>query len=211
MGRCCLGVELDEPKAVTVVLPVYGLSHPVSAVVRDLAVAAYALRFRGMHLDVLMLDGGTGEAGKQAVGAAEPLGLPLEVIPGPATGPGNAYVEGFRRVVDAGRADLVATLDATGRHDPTQIPHLIDRLVTRDLDVVIGSRWVRGSGTPGLSVSLGLGKLANATFRMLTGTRASRMPRPASGWRGCRCSATSRSAQDPSTATAFRRCSWRWQ
>ena len=53
---------MDEPKAVTVVLPVYGLSHPVSAVVRDLAVAAYALR-RGMHLDVLMLDGGTGEAG----------------------------------------------------------------------------------------------------------------------------------------------------
>jgi 2-polyprenyl-3-methyl-5-hydroxy-6-metoxy-1,4-benzoquinol methylase len=168
----CVGVELDEPKAVTVVLPVYGLSGPVSAVVRDLAVAAYALRGRGIHLDVLMLDGGTGEAAKQAVGVAEPMGLPLEVIPGPATGPGNAYVEGFRRVVDAGRADLVATLDATGRHDPTQIPHLIDRLVTRDLDVIIGSRWVRGSGTPGLSPSRwALGKLANATFRVLTGTR----------------------------------------
>jgi 2-polyprenyl-3-methyl-5-hydroxy-6-metoxy-1,4-benzoquinol methylase len=168
----CVGVELDEPKAVTVVLPVYGLPGPVPAVVRDLAVAAYALRWRGMHLDVLVLDGGTGEAGKQAASVAEPLGLPVEVVPGPVTGPGNAYVEGFRRVVDAGRADLVATLDATGRHDPTQLPHLIDRLVTSDLDVVIGSRWVRGSGTPGLSPSRwALGKLANATFRLLTGTR----------------------------------------
>jgi 2-polyprenyl-3-methyl-5-hydroxy-6-metoxy-1,4-benzoquinol methylase len=165
-------VQLDEPKAVTVVLPVYGPSGALPAVVRDLAVAAYALRCRGLHLDVLLLDGGTGEAGKEAGRLAEPLGLPLEVIPGPVTGPGNAYVEGFRRVVDTGRADLVATLDATGRHDPTQIPHLIDRLVTRDLDVIIGSRWVRGSGTPGLSPSRWvLGKLANATFRLLTGTR----------------------------------------
>jgi len=154
---------MDEPKAITVVLPVYGSFGPVPALMRDLTVAAYALRCRGMHLDVLLLDGGSGEAGREAARDAENLGLPLEVAPGPAAGPGNAYVDGFRRVVDAGRADLVATLDATGRHDPTQIPHLIDRLVTSDLDVVIGSRWVRGSGTPGLSPSRwALGRLADA-------------------------------------------------
>jgi 2-polyprenyl-3-methyl-5-hydroxy-6-metoxy-1,4-benzoquinol methylase len=163
---------VDEPKAITVVLPVYGPFGPVPALMRDLAVAAYALRCRGMHLDVLLLDGDNGAAGQEAARVAETLGLPLEVAPGPAAGPGNAYVDGFRRVVEAGRADLVATLDATGRHDPTQLPHLIDRLVTSHLDVVIGSRWVRGSGTPGLSPSRwALGKLANATFRVLTGTR----------------------------------------
>jgi 2-polyprenyl-3-methyl-5-hydroxy-6-metoxy-1,4-benzoquinol methylase len=38
--------------------------------------------------------------------------------------------------------------------------------------VVIGSRWVRGSGTPGLAPSRwALGKLANMTFRLVTGTR----------------------------------------
>ncbi|HEX6234305.1 MAG TPA: glycosyltransferase, partial [Jiangellaceae bacterium] len=162
----------NTPKAITVVLPVYGSLWPVPALMRDLAVAAYALRCRGMHLDVLLLDGDTGTAGQEAAGVAESLGLPLEVVRGPAAGPGNAYVDGFRRVVDAGRADLVATLDATGRHDPTQLPHLIDRLVTSHLDVVIGSRWVRGSGTPGLSPSRwALGRLANVTFRLLTGTR----------------------------------------
>jgi len=163
---------VEEPKAITVVLPVYGSCGPVPAVVRDLAVAAYALRCRGMHLDVLLLDGGAGAAGKEAARVAQTVGLQLEVVPGPATGPGTAYVDGFRQVVDAGRADLVATLDATGRHDAMQIPHLIDQLVAGDLDVVIGSRWVRGSGTPGLSPSRwALGKLANATFRLVTGTR----------------------------------------
>ena len=163
---------MEQPKAITVVLPVYGPPGPVAAVVRDLGVAAYALRCRGMHLDVLLLDGGTGEAGGRAARVAESVDLPLEVVPGPAAGPGAAYVDGFHRILDAGRADLVATLDATGRHDATQMPQLIDQLLAGDLDVVIGSRWARGSGTPGLRPSRwALGKLANLTFRMITGTR----------------------------------------
>jgi SAM-dependent methyltransferase len=161
-----------QPKAVTVVLPVYGPSGPVPALVRDLGVAAYALRCRGMHLDVLLLDGGGGSAGEQAAGVAQTVDLPLEVVPGPATGPGAAYVDGFRRVLETGRADLVATLDATGRHDAGQLPRLIDQLLTADLDVVIGSRWAPGSGTPGLAPSRwALGKLANLSFRLITGTR----------------------------------------
>jgi 2-polyprenyl-3-methyl-5-hydroxy-6-metoxy-1,4-benzoquinol methylase len=163
---------VEQPKAVTVVLPVYGFVAPVPALVRDLAVAAYALRSRGLHLDVLLLDGTGGEAEVEAGRVAESMGLPLDVRPGPPSGPGHAYLNGFRHVLDTGRADLIATLDATGRHDPLQIPHLIDHLFAKDLDVVIGSRWVRGSGTPGLRPSRwALGKLANATFRMVTGTR----------------------------------------
>ena len=70
----------------------------------------------------------------------------------------------------ASGVDLVVTLDANGRHDPTQIPRLIDLLIQRRSDVVIGSRWTSGSGTPGLSVSRWvLGKLANLAFRRLTG------------------------------------------
>jgi SAM-dependent methyltransferase len=163
---------VEEPKAVTVVLPVYGSPGPVPALVRDLGVAAYALRCRSLGLDVLLLDGTGGVAGEQAARAAEIVGLPLAVVPGPAAGPGAAFVEGFRRALAACQADLVVTLDATGRHDPTQIPQLVDQLLARDLDVVIGSRWARGSGTPGLAPSRwALGKLANLTFRLVTGTR----------------------------------------
>jgi SAM-dependent methyltransferase len=165
-------MRVEQPKAVTVVLPVYGPAGPVPTLVRDLAVAAYALRCRGIDLNVLLLDGGDGSAGERAAAAARAVDLPLEVVAGPQAGPGAAFVAGFRRVLDADQATLVATLDATGRHDPTEIPHLIDQLLTGDLDVVIGSRWARGSGTPGLPPSRwALGKLANLTFRLITGTR----------------------------------------
>jgi 2-polyprenyl-3-methyl-5-hydroxy-6-metoxy-1,4-benzoquinol methylase len=159
-------------ESATVVLPAYGVIDSVATVVRDLAVAAYALRPRGLHLDVLLLHDGE-EVAAVATKTAVELGLSLITAPGPASGPGEAYLVGFQRVVGEGRADLVITLDANGRHDATQIPHLVDQLIADDLDLIIGSRWTRGSGTPGLSPSRWvLGRLANLAFRRLTGTRA---------------------------------------
>ena len=163
---------MERPESATVVLPAYGVADAIATVVRDLAVAAYALRPRGLHLDVLLLHGDDDVAAAAVKTAAE-LDLPLTTVPGPVSGPGAAYLLGFQRVVGEGRADLVITLDANGRHDATQIPHLIDQLMADDLDVIIGSRWTRGSGTPGLSLSRWvLGRLANLAFRRLTGTRA---------------------------------------
>jgi SAM-dependent methyltransferase len=158
---------MKSPEVATVVLPAYGVERAITSVVRDLAVAAYALRARGIELDVLLLDGG-----RHSIAAGETateLGLSLTAVPGPASGPGEAYLRGFRMVVEQGRADVVVTLDANGRHDATQIPGLIDHLIARESHVVIGSRWTRGSGAPGLSLSRWiLGRMANLTFRFVT-------------------------------------------
>lgn len=162
---------MRAPKSVTVVLPAYGVTNALISVVRDLAVAAYALRQRGLDLDVVVLHDAD-RAGAAAAHTADELGLSLRVQLGPPAGSGAAYLEGFRLVVDGDVADLVVTLDANGRHDATQIPYLIDQLEAEDADVVIGSRWTRGSGTPGLSPGRWmLGRLANLAFRVLTGTR----------------------------------------
>jgi 2-polyprenyl-3-methyl-5-hydroxy-6-metoxy-1,4-benzoquinol methylase len=159
-------------KSVTVVLPAYQVAGAMASMVRDLAVATYALRSRGIDLDVLLLHDGRVDVAAISARAADELGLSLSALPGPPAGSGAAYLEGFRRVVEEDRADLVATLDANGRHDATQLPRLIDQLVAQDADVVIGSRWARGSGTPGLSPGRWLlGRLANLSFRVLTGTR----------------------------------------
>jgi SAM-dependent methyltransferase len=162
---------MKRPQVVTVVLPAYGVADALPILVRDLAVAAYALRVRGMQLDVLLLNGDGPAATAAPEALAKELCLPLRVVEGPAAGAGAAFLQGFREVAEEGRADLVATLDATGRHDATEIPRLVDQLVARGLHVVIGSRWARGSGTPGLGIGRWvLGRLANVSFRALTGT-----------------------------------------
>ena len=155
---------MKRPKLVTVVLVAHGVEGAIASVVRDLAVAAYALRSRDMELDVLVLAGGGDRTAAIATATARQLGLDLTVVPAPPEGPGQAFLDGFRRVAHYGPADLVVTMDATGHHDATQIPHLIDQLVDRDLHV--------GAGTPGLSTRRwALGRAANSVFRTLTGAR----------------------------------------
>jgi SAM-dependent methyltransferase len=157
---------MKTPRTVTVVLPAYGVEEAIGSVVRDLAVASYASRARGIDLDVLVLDGGGHE--ETALRVAEEFGLVLRCVSGPSAGPGAAFLDGMRRAVEAG-SDLVVTLDSNGRHDATQIPGLIDDLIRRDCHVVIGSRWTKGSGTPGLSPARWLlGRAANLAFRWVT-------------------------------------------
>ncbi|MDP9022194.1 MAG: methyltransferase domain-containing protein [Actinomycetota bacterium] len=163
---------MQAPRTATVVLPAYGVAPALPSIVRDLAVAAHGMRTRGITLDVLVLHDGRDDAAERVEKAAAELGLALRTAAGPDE-PGAAYLEGFRQVLaeDAG-PDLIITLDANGRHDATVIPRLVDRMLADGLHVVIGSRWARGSGTPGLSVPRWImGRLANLTFRLLTGTR----------------------------------------
>jgi len=153
---------------VTVILPAHGRGDGSALVFRDLSVAAYALRARNVRLNVLVLADPGGDAAELASKAAVDYDLELQCRPAPAD-VGKAYLAGLRAVVEQDSADVVVTMDASGRHDPMQIPHLTDQLMAAGADVVIGSRWAKGSGTPGLSLPRWLrGRAASLAFRVLS-------------------------------------------
>lgn len=132
-------------KKLALILPTVGVgAEGLAAVRRDLAAAEFALRERGFALEVVPLP--------------------------PVASLGEAFLAGYRAVIEAGTADVVATMDATGQHDASELPRLVDLL--DECDVVIGSRWARDSRTPGLTVRRWLlGRLANKVFRVVTGVR----------------------------------------
>lgn len=48
------------------------------------------------------------------------------------------------------RADVFVTLDGDGQHDPSEIPVLVEGLMSEGADIAIGSRFLRGDdSTPG--------------------------------------------------------------
>ena len=59
-------------------------------------------------------------------------------------GLGRAYVAGFQKAIELG-ATKVVQMDCDFSHNPEDLP----RLVAEDADLVIGSRYVKGGGTPG--------------------------------------------------------------
>lgn len=65
------------------------------------------------------------------------------------SGLGAAFRRGFAEV--SPEADYVVTMDADLNHQPEELPRLVEAAVRRDLDILVGSRFVRGGrieGTP---------------------------------------------------------------
>jgi dolichol-phosphate mannosyltransferase len=63
-------------------------------------------------------------------------------------GLGTAYVRGFRYAMDEDY-DLVFEMDADFSHDPRYLPRFF--AAAQDADLVIGSRYIAGGGTPNWS------------------------------------------------------------
>lgn len=64
-------------------------------------------------------------------------------------GLGSAYREGFKFALNL-RSSIIFTMDADLSHDPHYLPQFLEEM-KKGWDVVIGSRWVRGGSTYGLS------------------------------------------------------------
>ena len=82
-------------------------------------------------------------------------------------GLGRAYVAGFREALARG-ADVVIQMDCDFSHDPKDLPRLV--AASAEADLVIGSRYVKGGGTPGWPFKRRLISRAGGVFiRAVTG------------------------------------------
>src|SRR5689334_7022654 len=59
-------------------------------------------------------------------------------------GLGAAYLDGFRRALDAGY-ERILEMDADFSHPPQALPGLLQ--LAEEVDLALGSRWVQGGGT----------------------------------------------------------------
>jgi len=85
-------------------------------------------------------------------------------------GLGTAYIAGFKRAFEAG-FDRIMTMDADFSHHPRYIPSLID--LSRERDLVIGSRYVPGGGTLNCSARRKvLSRGANTFAKVMLGLHA---------------------------------------
>ncbi len=85
-------------------------------------------------------------------------------------GLGTAYIAGFKRALGSD-FDRIMTMDADFSHHPRYIPSMLD--LSRDCDLVIGSRYVPGGGTLNCTAKRrALSRGANTFAKVMLGLRA---------------------------------------
>ena len=125
-----------------IVIPTYNERENIAEILSDILRVAPAA-------DVLVIDDnspdGTGRLADE-LAAGEPR---IHVLHRPGKlGLGTAYIAGFHYAIERGY-ELVFEMDADYSHDPSYLPSFFTAIEGADL--VIGSRYVRGGGTPNWS------------------------------------------------------------
>ena len=140
-----------------VVIPTYDERENVGPMAEAVLAAA-------PEADILFVDDnspdGTGDAA-EALAGSEPRIHCLHRAK--KEGLGRAYVAGFGKALALG-ADRVVQMDCDFSHSPKDLP----RLLAEDADLVIGSRYVKGGGTPGWPFRRRLVSRAGGMFIRLT-------------------------------------------
>ncbi len=78
----------------------------------------------------------------------------------------QGYGEAIISLFDAARkesADVMVTLDSDGQHDPDEVPLLINKLMEKNLDVVIGSRFLNNKSKPSGFRKTGISMITSAS------------------------------------------------
>jgi dolichol-phosphate mannosyltransferase len=162
---------------VVVVVPTYNERDTI-------AMTLDQLLERPCRPDILVVDDtspdGTGDVVRASM-VAEPERVYLLENPG-KQGLGRAYASGFARALADRRYDLIVQMDADGSHAPSDVDRLVAAAANADL--VIGSRYVPGGNSLGLSGPRGLlSRGGNSYARMLVHTRVNDLTGGFKAWR----------------------------
>jgi glycosyltransferase involved in cell wall biosynthesis len=151
----------------SVVIPAYNEEHGIDAILDRVLAQREALSRAGIPgLEVIVVDDGSGDQTAARVERFVERDSSVRLIRHPVNrGYGAALKTGFA----AARGDLLAFLDADGTYPPESFPELCSVALTRETDVLIGSRMM--SQDSEMPLVRRLGNTIFATMLSLVGAR----------------------------------------
>jgi len=125
-----------------IVIPTYNERENIAGLLEDVLRIAPAT-------DILVIDDNSPDGTGQLLDEVHTRIPQVGVLHRPGKmGLGTAYVRGFQYAIENGY-DLVFEMDADYSHDPRYLPEFFK--MAEQADLVIGSRYIKGGGTPNWS------------------------------------------------------------
>lgn len=147
-----------------VIVPTYNEKENIEILLDDLLALP-------ADLSVIVVDDGSPDGTGQLADQWATKTDRVQVIHRPSKlGLGTAYIAGFKRALSLS-FDRIMTMDADFSHHPKYIPAMIE--LSRECDMVIGSRYVKGGGTLNCTWKRRvLSRGANSFAKFMLGLRA---------------------------------------
>ncbi|MHA1437644.1 MAG: glycosyltransferase family 2 protein, partial [Promethearchaeota archaeon] len=118
-------------KKLIIIIPAYNEGKTISKVIHDIP------KIEGVIQEIIVIDDGSidrtyteaKKAGAKVISNKKNLGL------------GTSFKIGLK-VALKNKADIIVNLDADGQYEPNQIPILVKTLLKKNVDLVIGNRFL---------------------------------------------------------------------
>ena len=131
-----------------VVIPTYNEEKNIEKTI--LRVLELKKVIKSHSLKILIVDDNSSDGTQRVVNSMMEDYQEIEIIHGTKIGLGDAYKRGFSYAQRMINPELIIQMDADGQHSPKVIKQFID-LAVNGKDLIIGSRFIKGSSTPDFS------------------------------------------------------------
>jgi glycosyltransferase involved in cell wall biosynthesis len=126
---------MNNTNKIFIVIPTFNEKMIISSVIDEIRSAG--------HQDIIIVDDGSSDGTSQKAKEKNVISLRHKIN----RGKGAATKTGIEaaKILDA---DIVVTMDGDGQHDPSDIQSLIDPIISKKFDVVLGTRLANPKGMP---------------------------------------------------------------
>lgn len=147
-----------------IILPAYNEKEILEDLLNDITHHMSDTSYR-----MLLVDDGSTDGTNMCLRRLKQV-LPIEIIKHEVNmGLGVSIKDALLHLKDTLRdEDIVVTMDADGTHKPEYIKDMVTRITKQDIPLVIASRYARGGGEAGLSITRSLySRIANQIMKNL--------------------------------------------
>jgi glycosyltransferase involved in cell wall biosynthesis len=127
-------IESPQPLRLLIIIPAFNEEASIGRVIGQVREAV-------SHADIVVINDGSTDA---TALIAEKCGAVVLNLPH-NLGIGSAMQTGFMYARDH-HYDIAVQVDGDGQHDPQEIPEIVARLESANVDIVIGSRYIEDRG-----------------------------------------------------------------
>ncbi len=138
-------LHLNPKPIACIILPTYNEAENIASIIPEIYEQAKKVESHAIH--IVVVDDNSPDGTRDRVFEFQKRFPNLHLLTGVKKGLGDAYKRGIAFSLERLQAELILQMDADGQHDPKWIPIFIS-FTNRGIDLVIGSRFVRGSRTP---------------------------------------------------------------